>query len=36
VDRLTVISHSAVRRLRNADQLSVQQAGLALNSLPRT
>ena len=31
VERLTVISRSAVRRLRNADQLSVQQLGRALN-----
>src|SRR5512142_416236 len=32
VGRLTVISRSAVRRLRNADQLSVQQIGRALNA----
>jgi TolB-like protein/Tfp pilus assembly protein PilF len=32
VDRLTVISRSAVRRLRNADQLSVQQMGRSLNA----
>ncbi len=31
VERLTVISRSAVRRLRDADQLSVQQVGRALN-----
>ena len=32
VERLTVISRSAVRRLRSADQLSVQQLGRALNA----
>jgi len=31
VERLTVVSRTVVRRLRNADQLSVQQIGRALN-----
>ena len=31
VGRLTMVSRTAVRRLRNADQLSVQQIGRALN-----
>jgi len=32
VGRLTVVSRTVVRRLRNADQLSVQQIGRALNA----
>ncbi len=32
VERLTVVSRTVVRRLRNADQLSVQQIGRAVNA----